>query len=480
MQPEEFLIKSYVLENGRALNGEDLRRGLNWNKFEFVPRPTRPLSSYFEIIDTKFRSWLWQYVPPHPSLSLTWIFTLGLTPLALFYFLRSLRIEPNIALSAVAYYLSTPAVMSCVFMLFRPAKAMTSCGIVLCLLWAACIHKKYLWDERQRDVPIFQYVIFLTAVFINLFWDETALILYPALFFFYPRLVLDKKRIVWFLSLPVLVGAAYFYFIPTLTVLAGWAWVDLSSYDMFRKAVFTLPLKSVMTNVWLLFSENYGLIYPSAQMPKVLCIFVYLNWAWLLFVVVRVIDNLKAAQDFKKLIWWLSAIVLSAGVHAYLVSVTNGVWGPYYYGAFTSIFFAIGLAKLLELSKMDRFVWLSGMLIVIMILWTNFFAVNKVYKALHYYPARAGDIGYIYTGEVDRYDPGEVFGFLDGKLKSAAYDYWMYRRTHGREPDSWELPKELLWMAFEINPGKYHFTGDFFIDRRYYSREDLIKACRSQ
>ena len=111
MEPEEFRMKTFLLKTGPALNSGDLKTGLDWKVFEYKPRCTRPLSSYFEIMDTKFRSWAWRFVCPHPSLSLTWIFSLVLAPLLLFRLLRNLGASPNTGLALTAYYLATPGLM---------------------------------------------------------------------------------------------------------------------------------------------------------------------------------------------------------------------------------------------------------------------------------------------------------------------------------------------------------------------------------
>ena len=83
MIPEAFIWKQYILETGKNFLLSDIPRALDSVSFELSSRSTRPLSELLEIFDTKFRVWLWQYLTPHPSLSLTMIFTLIFSPILL-------------------------------------------------------------------------------------------------------------------------------------------------------------------------------------------------------------------------------------------------------------------------------------------------------------------------------------------------------------------------------------------------------------
>src|SRR5262245_3745350 len=65
MQPERFCVESHILSKGPGLRADDLWLGLDYNVFELAQRVYRPLSSYFEIIDTRVRAWLWQWFLPH-------------------------------------------------------------------------------------------------------------------------------------------------------------------------------------------------------------------------------------------------------------------------------------------------------------------------------------------------------------------------------------------------------------------------------
>ena len=181
MQPEAVGIDSGIHSHGDRLSLSDLKLGLNYPLFEWAPRTHRPLSSYFEIVDVRFRSWLWNIVPPHPSLSLTWIFLLILSPILLIRFLRSRGISEPAAYCAASLFLASPGTLSISAMLFRPGKPMTNFSILLCLSLAGT------YEEKLRS-SLKAYVGFLALMFFSFFWDETALIIYPAVFIFFSGL----------------------------------------------------------------------------------------------------------------------------------------------------------------------------------------------------------------------------------------------------------------------------------------------------
>ena len=142
--------KPRILSWGPPTPFSALKHVFYWWIFEYEPRLTRPLSSLFEIYDTPFRAALWHVIPPHPSLSLTWIFSLILAPLLLFAVLRQLKAGSGTALLAIALYVANPGILSLESFLFRPGKALANAGILLCL-WLAARQSAALGDEFERD-----------------------------------------------------------------------------------------------------------------------------------------------------------------------------------------------------------------------------------------------------------------------------------------------------------------------------------------
>jgi len=112
-----------VLRYGHAPSFRDLHLMFDMHSFNFAPRP-RVLSHLQEIWNIKFRTVLFDMVPPHPSFSLNWAWLLVISPLCLFLFLKNTFKNIQTALIGVIIYISSASVLSGLCMMFRPAKVL--------------------------------------------------------------------------------------------------------------------------------------------------------------------------------------------------------------------------------------------------------------------------------------------------------------------------------------------------------------------
>ena len=454
MNPEEFVIKSYILENGRTFGIGEFKKAFNWEALEFAPRPTRPLSSCFEIIDAKFRSWLWRYLPPHPSVSLSWFFSLVLTPWLLYLFLRNLNVGFNTAVWAICIYLLTPAVLGSIVMLFRPAKIMTNFFMILCLFVGSLIQK----NQHEGKEVSWKQVLFLTAlVFISLFWDETAFLIYPAIFVFYFSIFRKRIHFITFLSVPILMLLFYYYVIPYLTVQVGSPRPYLNSYFIFDKIsfVYIMNLGSVIyQNSVLLILDTAGIVPVSKAASiviKILSWSALVSWIFILFCI-------KKSFSFRKSIPWLLAAVILILFYAVSLAISNGVWGPYYYGNFWSLFFSILLCQFIKGEDSGNSFRLTFCAFIICLnLFCCFMETNQIYKKWHYYPYHPLKIMDLFKNKIQRFDPQQKIAFAGKDLKEMVLDYQMTQKQNQDSELGWKLPKELLWLPLEVNPGKHHF-----------------------
>ena len=103
---------------------------LNWQLLEgqYEGRPdSRPRfsSHIFQVSNILLRNWLWQYFPPHPSFSLTWLFALFLSLYFLYKLMINLTQDKNIARLTALLYLCLPGNLIPVIMLFHPSSPET-------------------------------------------------------------------------------------------------------------------------------------------------------------------------------------------------------------------------------------------------------------------------------------------------------------------------------------------------------------------
>src|SRR5688572_4280485 len=191
---------------------ETFLQAFNWPVFEVRPRLTRPLSSLVEIVDHAIRKRLWQTWTPPPTLSITYFFTLVLTPFLLYGVLRALAVRPSVAYCGVALYFANPGVLSLLAIGFRPGKAMACTAIVAVLWWASRLEKVSL----AKVVPLYLFL------FLSLFFDEIALMAFPALLLLFPRVVFSSRAAAGtFFLIPMVYAISVRRLLPAIHAAAG-------------------------------------------------------------------------------------------------------------------------------------------------------------------------------------------------------------------------------------------------------------------
>lgn len=468
MMPELHEHKSHILKSAWNITGSDLKESLNWEVFEKFPRCTRPMSSFFEIMDTKWRSWLWRYTIPHPSLSLTFIFSLILSPVLLYKIFRNWGIGYNAALCILAIYLVSPGFLSTVVMLFRPAKPMTNFSLILCMFLASNMSKTQRRNARQ-DESMHRFLMLIIVMFVSFFWDETALLVYPALLVFFPEIILKRPRILFFLSLVPLAYVFYYHVIPALTVAAGFNMPDLSSYlpanRFFDLGLFyrnaSILYNNIPINTKLLFTESLGLVDPGSIPSISGKVLSFLNWAamilffcgsFFVFFKNRYLRrfNLSGIRNFFLI---CSFLIFLCVFHSYLLHIKGDiqVWGPYWYGAYFSVIFTAFLAKHASMAR-THFPQIPGYflfgvaLIAVVNLCYIFPYTNYAYKKFHHEIYAPELIEKVFRSDINRFAVKK-----DGPadLYRRTKEYWKTRRkgAEGRVP---VLPKECHYLTIEI------------------------------
>jgi hypothetical protein len=322
-----------------------MKSGFNWPLFEGPPRVTRPLSSLLEVVDHYARARMWRIMTPHPTLSVTFPFILVFTPLLLYSILRSFGVRAFIALCGVAFYFSNPGVLSLLAMGFRPGKAMAITSMAFVLWWASRLNG----PSFLRVVPLYLFL------FVSLFWDETALIAYPALLFLFPGVVFSSRgAVATFLAMPVGYALTVRRLLPAMYGFAGFPIAGGATYEPLEKfsawALFSSSRGAraefnefFLTNTRNALMDSLGLINPVLPGR----IFYYA-----LFIAILAGVGLFGVLLFRRIWrsekvsvkWRLSRgivirsaafLVVSLIFHAVLLSVVGqGAWGVYWYGSF--------------------------------------------------------------------------------------------------------------------------------------------------
>lgn len=163
-----------ILLHGKALCSADWVCALDAWELDGDSRP-RFLSYLFAIWTLKTRLALWELLPPHPSLSPVWMFSLLLAPWLLYRFLRMETDSSSTARLGSGLYMFSPAYLSAATYMMHPGKPLTNVAVIA-TLWVAARHRPPSGLSSTPSLPRGLRIFLLAILPVLLFCDETALI----------------------------------------------------------------------------------------------------------------------------------------------------------------------------------------------------------------------------------------------------------------------------------------------------------------
>ncbi len=126
-----------VLRNGPGLVPADLGRSFDTLGFEFGYSRARFLARVFEIIDFKTRLWLFNYLPPHPSITFTGLLSLLLAPFLLFKMIYNLTSSRKAAWMGISLYCVSTGFLPVLTVFSLPTRASTNLLALYCFYLAS-------------------------------------------------------------------------------------------------------------------------------------------------------------------------------------------------------------------------------------------------------------------------------------------------------------------------------------------------------
>lgn len=462
MQPEIFGTKNSIVSMMHYEN--DLLWPLKYifRFYDFDPdlisRSTRIFSHLFEIADTVFRVQLWKIILPHPSLSLTFIFTLFLTPYCLYKLLRNWALNDNQAKIAVSFYLVQPGTLSLIAMYFRPAKAMAIFFLILSCLIASDILKRNLSHGKHAYISLVFLFISLTTGFL---FDETAVIFYFVFFILFYRFIIRSKRMfITFASIPVIIAVLYFYIIPSITVLLYSFHSDLSGCigQLFNSNFSPLLfIHNLPGNFRAIFEDSWGLYRPGTAPSLAFNIFFAAQYliltVTLIYFCMTVFQQIRnhsfKLNKYEILIKAVIVVLWGALAHAFLMNIlSNKVWGPYWYGSYMGIFFAILIAGFYKIQnqKFQQLVSIAAASTIVISMLT-FPYLNFAYKKYHYYPPIPLYMQKVFEREINRFEINK--SDVPREIKEAIEQIVLINRSK-KIPDKIKVIPELVWLPVEL------------------------------
>ncbi len=258
MHKEVAVMTQTILAGYDSWSGRFIQL-FDWQLFEGeyngVPNSRgRIFSNLFQTINILLRNWLFQFVPPHPSLSLTWLVALGLCPHFLYKLVRNLTGDRNAGIISAFIYIITPGALIPIIMLFHPGKVFSNFFYIYCLYLGSCLVKNRSGNFRLR------FSLLVLTVTAALFFDEYSLFLFVLIPLFYPGLFWQRSHrafaIISYLLIPVLYYAALMFFLPKIYTLTGHP-----GFDFFRRITVdrnfpAVDLWAITVNFFLLLHDN--------------------------------------------------------------------------------------------------------------------------------------------------------------------------------------------------------------------------------
>lgn len=487
MLPEAFIWKSQIIQD--VMSGSMttvIKRVFDLNIFEFAPRTTRPLASLFEIADTSFRSYLWKFITPHPSLSLTWLLTLFASPWILYKILKLRGVSSYASLALIAIYLTQMGTLSSIVMLFRPGKPVTLFFLIVC--WYLCERLIHGGFELKK------YYLLLASLFVSALFDEYTLLTYIISAVLLAHLLRQQPRLLISFLMP---GIVYL-----LIILYGMPWLTHtfyahnmaltnynSEFNLFLSISSFLSFKFIVLlfwNMWILIRESFSLYNPF-DIPDLSgrsVVFIHLTMTLLLVVALlyRFIRTLYA-EGFKKtvydrpsLMFILMCSVIAMLFHGFTMFVIpNKLWGPYYYASFFGLFVTLFVAELWKLDGVVRkitYVWTLTTMLASMV---TFAAINNVYKQSHYYPSEPLKIRNYFICKSNRFE------FADSPFFSYEGIKYLSAIDWDKQTQSVEVPKHLLWVVIErtgypdIDLDSSHNVATYNVSRNAVTQGAYVK-----
>jgi len=382
----------YSLENGCVLSLKDLLKSFDSWEFDFQNSRPRFFSYFFQIINLKFRIWLFAFIPPHPSLSLTWIFTLLLSPFFLFRLVRNLSLNRVTAWIAVILYFLSPGFLSHLTLLFHPGKPLASFFTILCLYLSSEI---WLGIKVARTFNKKGYALFallLAIIFLAFITDEVSFFIFFAVPLLFPEIFTlppDKIRISRYYRFTFIAFLLFLTFVvPWITRHLGFG--DFNFWDYIKRGGTgeryylwkNMDIANLFLNGHYLLSSHI-VPFRKPDLGRFFKLDIYAYAAFIFYCSYAYRRLSPAAKDiFKRLGLTLLAFIffhfLISSRHLKLTT------DCYYYGAVFSILFAILLAILLT-ANTGALKIINGILLAVflVIFASNFYAMNKRWISSH-------------------------------------------------------------------------------------------------
>jgi hypothetical protein len=427
VQPESPFRRDSMMRLLSHSNASPFTQFLNWQLWETEPRVTRPLSNLMDVFDTYFRYWLFKRSFPHPSVSLTWIFTLLLSPIFLYRVLALLNISEFNRWLGVSLYMSLPGPLSVLTMSFRSGKAIC-CFLFIFLAFLTLKHLRS--GEAGRHIR--GAVVIPIVYFFSLFFDEIGIFGFPlvlSLLFIAGKL----RENAGLLAGMIIATAAYLagsaYMMPILEAAAGYPiphtfalqalFSDIVTFRAPMDVYFQLAAY-LRDNIWIVVTQltSASLLFDDRLRAEMLVPVAAAIFACTLLIARPTTDD--GMEPDRSTLGFSLLFIAALAYHSLLIYLTgHKVWDIYWYGIFICLPWTLLVITFLQrrLAGIPQEYVVSAGLISLLVAGNllTFIPINYAYKDFHYYPNRSQYISYIFRHNMyeltrDRFNRFDLLG----------------------------------------------------------------------
>jgi hypothetical protein len=360
-----------------------------------------------------------------------------------------------IAIGLLGVFLTQMGTLSNVAVLFRSAKPLALFFTIACWYLAEKLTKYHFrWSI---------YFLLLCYLLTSFLFDESTLLTYVFVAGIMTRFMLKRPLLAALYLLP-LIGYLLMAFklFPWVSTMLGFTAVgqkqaELMSFTNYLnlRTLFSFDtVRLFALNAWVLLKESLFLHNPASMgtsTGSAVIVIHLLVSALLLALIIRHVFIVSKREGWKMIyransqISFISICIIAAIIfHGLMMCLApNGVWGPFYYGAYFGVLLVLLTAEVSRISGLFRnmtYLWMASLIAASIV---SFPAMNNVYKQFHYYPYQPQIIVDCFLGKLNRFELIPLPSFSKSAISSLAAHQWT------TEAGAVRIPKEALWVLIE-------------------------------
>ena len=297
------------------------------------------------VLNDNFRKALFNIIPYHPTVSLTWIFSLVFLPFIFYRVLRNINVDIETSVLGVCLYYFTVGHLSCHLMYFHQAKPMSAFFLILNVF----LFQKFFTKKIKIDMK--KITLLSMTMFAGTMWDELFFFTYIIIPFLVPGIFHNRHNLKKALLIYALSLAA---FLICITSTLPWLikFYHLGEFNFWKFLINGAEGELLRTNFHNIYFNACTMLLGHLSLASEVIIGIYPWYYWIPILLLWVM-MLKVSYD-KKIFVKVSIVTLLFVLFQSLILTHRGgilSLGSYYWGHLFSICYVLILSVGLNFKK---------------------------------------------------------------------------------------------------------------------------------